>query len=270
MQRHETPLAGRVALVTGAGSGLGKAIALALAAEGAQVLALDLRREGLAETLAAARHLPGRIEPHVLDLTSTASLDRLFALEFGPDRPLHILVNNAGIGQQTRFLDMSRAEWDSILAVNLTAVFELTQRAGRIMRDAIAAGRQTGGRIVNIASVSGLRGNAGRAAYGVSKAGLISLTEVLAVEFGPLGITVNAVAPGPVETPLTRRVHSPATRAAWAATVPLRRYGLPEEVSAAVAYLCSDGAAYVTGHTLVVDGGFTSAGLIFDPEDAPG
>lgn len=206
----------------------------------------------------------------MLDLTSTASLDRLFALEFGPDRPLHILVNNAGIGQQTRFLDMSRAEWDSILAVNLTAVFELTQRAGRIMRDAIAAGRQTGGRIVNIASVSGLRGNAGRAAYGVSKAGLISLTEVLAVEFGPLGITVNAVAPGPVETPLTRRVHSPATRAAWAATVPLRRYGLPEEVSAAVAYLCSDGAAYVTGHTLVVDGGFTSAGLIFDPEDAPG
>jgi NAD(P)-dependent dehydrogenase (short-subunit alcohol dehydrogenase family) len=179
---------------------------------------------------------------------------------------LHILVNNAGIGQQTRFLEMSRAEWDSILAVNLTAVFELTQRAGRIMRDAIAAGRQPAGRIVNIASVSGLRGNAGRAAYGATKAGLVSLTEVLAVELGPLGITVNAVAPGPVDTALTRRVHSPATRAAWAATIPLRRYGLPEEVAAAVTYLCSDAAAYVNGHTLVVDGGFTSAGLIFEPE----
>ncbi len=266
MQRQGATPTGRVALVTGAGSGIGRAISLALAGVGDQVLALDLNHQGLEETLAAARHLPGRIEPHRLDLTDPAALDRLFALAFAGDQPLRILVNNAGIGQQTAFLQMSRAEWDSILQVNLTAVFELTQRAARFMAAGIAAGRQDGARIVNIASVSGLRGNAGRAAYGATKGGLISLTQVLAVELGPLGITVNAVAPGPVETPLTRRVHSPATRAAWDATVPLRRYGLPEEIAAAVVYLCSDAAAYVNGHTLAVDGGFTTAGLIFKPE----
>lgn len=266
MQRQGAMRQGRRAIVTGGGSGIGRAIALALAGEGVEVLALDLRREGLDETLAAARHLPGHIEPHVLDLTDTAALDRLFTLAFDRERGLEILVNNAGIGQQTRFLEMSRAEWDSILQVNLGAVFEITQRAARIMLAGIEAGRQPGARIVNIASVSGLRGNAGRAAYSASKGGLISFTEVLAVELGARGITVNAVAPGPVETALTQRVHSPATRAAWAATVPLRRYGLPEEIAAAVAYLCSDAAAYVNGHTLAVDGGFTSAGLIFEPE----
>lgn len=266
MQRQGTARQGRVAIVTGAGSGIGRAIALALAGEGIQVLALDLQRIGLFETLEAARHLPGRIEPHVLDLTDAAALDRLFALEFDADRGLDILVNNAGIGQQTPFLQMSRAEWDSILQVNLGAVFEITQRATRVMLDGINRGLQPGGgRIVNIASVSGLRGNAGRAAYAASKGGLISFTEVLAVELGPLGITVNAVAPGPVETALTKRVHSPATRAAWAATVPLRRYGLPDEIAAAVAFLCSERAGYVNGHTLAVDGGFATAGLIFDP-----
>ena len=241
MQRQVPMRQGRRAVVTGAGSGIGRAIALALAGEGVEVLALDLRRAGLDETLAAARHLPGRIEPHLLDLTDTVALDRLFALAFDGERGLEILVNNAGIGQQTPFLEMSRAEWDSILQVNLGAVFEITQRAARIM-------------------LSGL------AACSAWKGGLISSTEVLAVELGARGITVNAVAPGPVETALTQRVHSPATRAAWAATVPLKRYGLPEEIAAAVAYLCSDAAGYVNGHTLTVDGGFATAGLIFEPE----
>jgi len=259
MQRHA-----RVAIVTGAGSGLGRAIALTLAAEGCEILALDRVRAGLDETLAAARHLPGRIEPHVLELTETAALDRLFELEFAGARRLDILVNNAGIGQQTPFLEMSRQDWDSILAVNLTAVFELSQRAARAMLAGIAAGRQGGGRIVNLASVTGLRGCYGRAAYGTSKGGLISFTEVLAVELGPRGITVNAVAPGPVDTPLVQRVHTQATRAGYLRGIPVGRYGLPEEIAAAVAFLCSEAAGYINGHTLPVDGGFASAGLMLE------
>jgi NAD(P)-dependent dehydrogenase (short-subunit alcohol dehydrogenase family) len=256
-------LEGSVALVTGAGSGLGRAIALRLAGEGASVLALDLQPEGLAATASAAAGAPGRILSHVLDLTDNAALDRFFAGLGGSSR-LDILVNNAGIGQQTPFLAMSRQEWDRVLAVNLTAVFELTQRAARLMLAAMEAGRQPGGRIVNIASITGLRGLSGRTAYATSKGGLISFTETLAVELGPLGITVNAVAPGPVDTALTRRVHTQATREAYRRAIPLARYGTPEEIAGAVAYLCSPDAAYVNGHTLPVDGGFTSAGMIFE------
>jgi NAD(P)-dependent dehydrogenase (short-subunit alcohol dehydrogenase family) len=255
---------GRVAIVTGAGSGLGRAIALRLASEGTAVLALDREPSGLEEVAAAAQGLAAPIEGYVLDLTDSAALDRLFAERLASAPRLDILVNNAGIGQQTPFLAMSRQEWDRILTVNLSAVFELTQRAARLMLAGIEAGRQPGGRIVNIASITGLRGLAGRTAYATSKGGLISFTETLAVELGPRGITVNAVAPGPVDTPLTRKVHTQATREAYHRAIPLARYGTPEEIAGAVAYLCSPDAAYVNGHTLPVDGGFTSAGLIFE------
>ncbi len=264
MQRREES-GDRVAIVTGGGAGLGRAVVLGLVKQGVQVLALDRDEASLQATLQAARHLPGRVEPHLLDLTDVAAIERLFALEFSGGRRLDILVNNAGISQQTPFLDMSRQEWDSILAVNLTAVFDLTQRAARAMLSAIEAGRQPGGRIVNIASIAGLRGIAGRAAYATSKGGIIALTKELAVELGPLGITVNAVAPGPVDTSLTLRVHTEATREAYNRSIPLARYGLPEEIAAGVLFLCSPAASYVNGHTLPVDGGFASTGMMFDP-----
>jgi NAD(P)-dependent dehydrogenase (short-subunit alcohol dehydrogenase family) len=260
---------GRVAIVTGAGSGLGRAIALGLASEGTAVLGLDREAGGLEETAAAGRGLAAQIESYVIDLTDSAALDRLFSSRLGEAARVDILVNNAGIGQQTPFLAMSRQEWDRILTVNLSAVFELTQRTARLMLAAIDAGRQSGGRIVNIASIAGLRGLAGRVAYGTSKGGLISFTETLAVELGPRGITVNAVAPGPVDTPLTRAVHTAATRQAYHQAIPLARYGTPEEIAAAVAFLCSETAGYVNGHTLAVDGGFTSAGLVFELDEKP-
>lgn len=241
-------LEGRVALVTGASQGIGRACAMALAHAGAQV-ALAARNqanlEEVAEQIAAAG---GVARPFPMDLSSEDSIragTRAALAHFGK---VDILVNNGGITRDNLMLRMKLADWETVLATNLTGAFLLTQAVCSSMLKA------RWGRIVNITSVVGETGQAGQANYAASKAGLIGLTKSLARELASRNITVNAVAPGYIETPMTA-VLNEQQRATMMAQVPLDRPGTPEDVAHAVAFLASDAASYITGHVLDVNGG---------------
>jgi NAD(P)-dependent dehydrogenase (short-subunit alcohol dehydrogenase family) len=253
-------LKGKVAIVTGGASGIGAAIVERFAAEGAAVVAADLSFAARSSLTDAGG---GRWERHV-DVADPASVEALMRDALASLGRIDVVVNSAGIGAETPFLDTSVDLFDRMLAVNLRGTFVVGQAAARAMigQAATAGAGAGGGRIINIASVSGRRGNTGRSAYGASKGGVITLTEVMAVELAPHGILVNAIAPGPVDTPLVKTVHSAGTRREWHARVPLRRYGTPEEIAGAAVFLASDDAGYVTGHVLHVDGGFLAAGLM--------
>jgi 3-oxoacyl-[acyl-carrier protein] reductase len=242
-------LAGKVALVTGASRGIGRAVARRLAAEGAR-LVLGARDEArLAEAVREIAEAGGDARGLALDVADRASVDAAVAAVLAAHGRLDVLVNNAGIARDNLLLRMKAAEWDEVIATNLTGVFHCTQAALRPML------KQRAGRIVNVGSVVGLAGNAGQANYAASKAGILGFTKSVAREVASRGITVNAVAPGFIDTDMTAAMTEKAREAVLGA-VPMGRAGSGEDVAAAVLFFASEGAGYVTGQVLAVDGGF--------------
>ena len=250
----------RVAVVTGGGRGIGAAIGRRLHADGCAVALADL--DGAAAA-AAARELDptGATAAGIgLDVADPESVRTGFAAVVARWGRVDVLVNNAGVATLAPFLEFPAEAFARVMAVNVTGALLCAQAAARLMR---ASGeRPGGGRIVNIASVSGVRAGAGRTAYGTSKAALIGLTRQMAIELAPYAITANSVAPGPVETEMAQRLHSAEVRAAYRRQVPAGRYAAPEEIAAAVSWLAAPEAAYVTGVVLPVDGGFLAAGML--------
>jgi len=240
-------LTGRVALVTGASRGIGRAIALRLASRGATVVAAarEKNAEGTVEAITAAG---GKADMGTVDVADTSAIETLVSGALDRHGRIDILVNNAGITKDQLMLRMKREDWDSVLATNLTAAFVLTQA---VLRPMI---RQKSGRIVCISSVVGQSGNAGQANYAASKAGLIGFAKSIAREVASRNITVNVVAPGLIDTDMTRGI-TDAAHADWAAQIPLKRLGSPDDIASAVAFLASDEAAYITGQVLAVNGG---------------
>jgi 3-oxoacyl-[acyl-carrier protein] reductase len=239
----------RVSLVTGASRGIGRAIARELARQGANVLAAARDQEKLAAVVAEIVAEGGKALALSLDVADPASVAQAFEAILKTHGRLDHLVNNAGITRDNLVLRMKPEDWSQVLDTNLTGAFLCTQAALRPML------KQRAGRIVNVTSVVGLTGNAGQANYAASKAGLVGFTRSVAREVASRSITVNAVAPGFIETDMTAAMTDKA-REAVASQIPLGRVGQPEDVAAAVAFLVSDRAAYITGQVLCVDGGF--------------
>lgn len=249
-------LQGRVALITGGASGIGAAIAERFVREGAAVAIAD-RDEDRAQALASKLADQGSAIACRVDVSDPEDVEAMTARVEGSLGSPDILVTSAGIGMQKAFLDTTIEEWNRIMSVNLAGAFLCGQAVARRM---VARGY---GRIVNISSGAGLRGVSGRSAYGASKAGLILLTQVMAAELGSRGITVNAIAPGPIETPLTMQMHTAETRAAYINKTPLQRYGRLDEVASAAVFLASEQSSYITADTLQVDGGMAATGPLF-------
>jgi NAD(P)-dependent dehydrogenase (short-subunit alcohol dehydrogenase family) len=244
----------KVALVTGSARGIGLATARRFLAEGWAVVLLDIDGERLPQA-AAELGQQDRVQAIVADVADAEAVSRAFRAVGERFGRLDALVNNAGTAVFKPILETTPAEWERVLAVNLTGPFLCTQAAAALMTP------HGGGAVVNITSISGLRASTLRVAYGTSKAGLAHLTRQQAAELAEIGIRVNAVAPGPVDTAMAKAVHSPAIRADYHDAIPLNRYGLEEEIAEAVFFLCSDKASYITGQTLAVDGGFDAVGI---------
>jgi 3-oxoacyl-[acyl-carrier protein] reductase len=237
----------RVAIVTGASRGIGRAIATRLAAEGATVVAAA-RGDNAKATVAAITAAGGKAEIATADMTDTASLEALVTGVMQRHGRIDVLVSNAGIARDQLMLRMKRPDWDEVIATNLTAAFTLCQA---VLKPMI---KQRSGRIVAISSVVGQTGNAGQANYAASKAGLIGFCKSLAREVASRNITVNVVAPGLIETDMTKTISADAEKD-WSLQIPLGRTGSAEEVASAVCFLASDEASYITGQVLGVNGG---------------
>ncbi len=240
-------LSGRVALVTGASRGIGRATALALARQGARV-AVAARADHAAGVTTEIGAAGGEALAVTVDVADASSVDAMVAAAVERFGRVDVLVNNAGITRDQLMLRMKREDWDAVLATNLTAAFTCVQAVLRPMV------KQRAGRIITISSVVGQAGNAGQANYAASKAGIIGFAKALALEVASRGITVNVVAPGLIETDMTRVLAEDAHES-WAQRIPVGRLGRPEDVADAVCFLASDEASYITGQVLAVNGG---------------
>jgi 3-oxoacyl-[acyl-carrier protein] reductase len=240
-------LTGKVALVTGASRGIGRAIACRLAAQGAAVVAAareDHARNVVGELTAAGL----RADAVTLDVTDAAAIERIPGEIIERHGRLDIVVSNAGITRDQLLMRVKREDWDAVIATNLTATFGLAQAVLRPML------KQRAGRIIAISSVVGQTGNAGQTGYAASKAGVIGFAKALAREVASRGITVNVIAPGMIDTDMTRAISEKA-QVDWASQIPLGRLGTPDDIAAAACFLASDEASYITGHVLAVNGG---------------
>ena len=241
-------LEGKVALITGAAQGIGKSIALLFAQEGATVIVSDINLEQATATAAEIGKLGGKAVPaknNVADPVDVDSKVKELIAQFGK---IDILVNNAGITRDTLFIRMKKEDWDAVLNINLSGVFNLCKAIAPLMM------KQRSGKIVNIASIVGEMGNAGQANYSASKAGVIGLTKTLARELAPRGITVNAIAPGFIQTAMTDKIPA-EIKQKMLEQIPLSRLGQPEDIAQAVLFLASGSADYITGQVINVNGG---------------
>jgi len=245
-------LEGKTALVTGAGQGIGRDIALLLAEHGADVAAVDVNLEGAQATVAGCVERGRAGVALQCDVGSAADVDRCVGSALAWREQIHILVNNAGIARDNLLLRMSDAEWESVLRVNLTGAFNVTRAVSRSMI------KKRYGRIVNISSVIGVMGNAGQCNYAASKAGIIGLTRAVAKELAGRNIQVNAIAPGFIETAMTAALPD-ERKEEMRRLIPLGRFGSGQDVARVVLFLCSDLAGYVTGQVIHCDGGMVMA-----------
>jgi len=244
----------RAAFVTGASQGIGAAIAIALARDGFDVAISSTRPEKLVEVVSGIEAAGARAVPVALDVRSPESIEKAMAQVVSACGHLDLLVNNAGVPLKKLALDVTPAEWQEVIDVNLKGTFFMSQRMGQHL---VKAGRP--GCIVSIASTHGLVALASRSAYGIAKAGIMQMTRMLAIEWAGQGIRVNAVAPGRVDTPSRAgSLAEPGYRDALLGRIPLKRFGTADEVAGAVSYLASPSAAYITGQTIVLDGGLTA------------
>jgi len=269
----ESRLSGKVAIVTGAGQGIGKAVALRLAREGADIVVADINRETAEETARDVRALNRRAQAHPVNVACLAEIESMVGGAIAQFGRIDILVNAAGIAQTTPFLELTEEEWDRVIDINLKGtVFCMQavarQMIGQVPQEVIAQGQaeRSYGKIVNFSSISGRRGRSVQMAYAASKAAIISVTQSVALALSPYNINVNAVCPGVIPTPMWEQIDRDRSRImgaqpgeamrAFIEKTPLKRAGSTEDVAGAVAFLCSADADYITGQTLNVDGGF--------------
>lgn len=238
----------QTAIVTGAARGIGRAICLNLAERGANIIATDMLRDELNETIAQVEAKGVGAIAEVADVTKEENIERLIDMATEKFGKLDIIVNNAGITRDTLVVSMTDEQWDAVMNVNLRAVFLGTRAAAKVML------RQRSGRIINMASFSGLSGNAGQANYAASKAGVIGLTKSVAKELGKRGVTCNAIAPGFIKTDMTDALPQ-KVKDMVKLVIPMQRFGTPEEIAGVVAFLAGPDSAYMTGQVLSVDGG---------------